>query len=326
MSAHHEECEVSEKAIALVQYTSGLTLAEYGVLISIASLADKNAWRCRASLSMMAAISNVERKTAVRAVQRLTSPYRLPDLRPLVRRVETSTRRVSNIYELNVEFLRELKQKRKRSVRRTQGKTRRGGVPITPLQRAVDTDLDDLFRDIGTNPSTSARRLAKKCARALRQELEDLSPESLTDLAEKIAVKHPRSRLRNWTQLDVGQTDREAIFEAMAAEAQKKRVDMAKAGRMMLGLLDAWDDIPREKWHLVAEIPKFYQRGDYRLEPKKLSGIDLQDHPSQGRTVRSITGPDRVEPSPSLFPRRGRTEVLPKPSDPARIQWPRRSR
>jgi hypothetical protein len=266
---------VSEKAIKLVQYISGLTLSEYGVLISLASMADKDSWRCRPSLSTLAVISNVKRKTAIRAVQRLTAPYKLPDLRPLVHRVKSSKVSVSNVYELNVELLRELKQ-RKRDLRRTPARARSSVFP-TPPQGMANSDIEDPRRDIGMNPGTSAAKAAKKFARALLQELADLSDESLADLAEKIAVRHPRSRLRNWSQPNIGQTDKVAILDAMTEEAQIQHKTMAEVGRMMLLWLDAWDGIPRDRWQFVAEIPEFYRQGDYRLEPEELPGIDPQE-------------------------------------------------
>lgn len=362
---------MSERAIKLVQYTTDLTLAEYGVLISLASLAGKNDWRCRSSLSTLAAISNVERRTAVRAVQRLTAPYKLPDLRPLVHRVENSKVKLSSVYELNVELLRELKQKRERDVLRTPPKAH-SSVVTTPPGGTTNSDLEDLIRAIGTNHSTSAAKAAKKSARDILQMLADLSDESLTDLATKIAVRHPLSRLRNWTQLNVTQTDRVAILKAMEEQAQIQHKTMAEVGRIMLLWLDSWDSIPRDRWQYVAAIPEFYQRGDYRLEPEELRGIDLQkgpgkrdgsgaeenagalrqfvetagrhDEPPDGRDsvvghvgvaagpedrpnyLRGIAGRlDDGGTSSSPFPRAGRAEVRPKPSDPARIQWPRRS-
>jgi hypothetical protein len=107
---------VSFEAVKLVQYTKGLTLAEYVVLISLASLANKDDWRCWPSLAALADISNIEKKTAIRAIRRLTTPYLLPDPRPLVSIVENRKVKVRNhTYELNVPLLRELQEKRKRN-------------------------------------------------------------------------------------------------------------------------------------------------------------------------------------------------------------------
>ena len=62
---------MSIQVIELVQYTKGLTLAEYGVLISLSSFADRDGM-CWPSLETLADISNVEKKTAIRAIQRLS--------------------------------------------------------------------------------------------------------------------------------------------------------------------------------------------------------------------------------------------------------------
>jgi hypothetical protein len=122
----------------------------------------------------------------------------------------------------------------------------------------------------------SANRLAciyaKRDARILIGRLEELSERKLEELALQIAVRNPQSRLRNRTADNVTQNETEAILDAMANEAQLTSVTMAEAGRTILGLLDAWDHVPREKWKLVASIPEFYRQGGYRLQPKELPG------------------------------------------------------
>lgn len=120
----------------------------------------------------------------------------------------------------------------------------------------------------------SAAKTGKKDGRLLIEILKDLSPKSLSDLSNKIAVRHPRSRLRNLTECDVGDADTKAILDAMEIEAQLHHINMAEAGRMLLALLDAWDAIPREKWQYAAAIPKFFKQGDYRLQPKELLRSD----------------------------------------------------
>jgi hypothetical protein len=131
--------------------------------------------------------------------------------------------------------------------------------------------------------TASARKDAKKFAASTRQMLDDLSDDSLGDLALEIACRHPRSRLRGWTPRNVGQADTVAILDAMEDEARQTGVTMAEAGRMMLALLDAWDEVPRERWQYVAAIPKFYKQGDYRLEPKELPGINPQEGKAYGK-------------------------------------------
>lgn len=120
----------------------------------------------------------------------------------------------------------------------------------------------------------SARKAGKEFAQSLIRQLTDLTEESLGELGNQIAVRHPRSRLRNLTERDIGDADTKAILDAMEDEAQLHGVTMAEAGRMMLKLLDAWDEIPREKWQYATAIPKFYKQGDYRLEPKELLWSD----------------------------------------------------
>jgi hypothetical protein len=108
---------VSILAIELVQYTKGLTLAEYVVLISLASFAGKDEGQCWPSLETLPDISNVEKKTVVRAIQRLTAPYNLPDPRPLVTIVENKKVKVrNNTYKLNLSLLQELQESRRKGV------------------------------------------------------------------------------------------------------------------------------------------------------------------------------------------------------------------
>ena len=132
---------MSIRAVKLVQYTTGLTLAEYVVLISLASLADNDDWRCSPSLTALAAMSNIEKKTAIRAIRRLTAPYLLPDLRSLVSLVENRKVKVRNhTYELNVVLLRELREKRRKLVPAPRSK-RRKSVPTTPPGGEAKTDI-----------------------------------------------------------------------------------------------------------------------------------------------------------------------------------------
>jgi hypothetical protein len=153
---------VSIQAVKLVQHTTGLTLAEYVVLISLASLADKNDWRCSPSLTALAAISNVEKKTAIRAIRRLTAPYLLPDLRSLVSLVENRKVKVrSHTYELNVALLRELREKRRKRASATRSNPRKS-VPTTSLAAAVKTDI--------TYPSR--KQVRESIAAAVKQTVE----------------------------------------------------------------------------------------------------------------------------------------------------------
>jgi hypothetical protein len=134
---------VSFRAVKLVQYTEGLTLAEYGVLIGLASLADTAGWRCCPSLTALAAISNIEKKTAIHAIRRLTAPYIIPDPRPLVSLVDNRKVKVRNhTYELNVPLLRELQEKRRKRVA-TIRSTTRVGVPTTPSTGRQGCDFKD---------------------------------------------------------------------------------------------------------------------------------------------------------------------------------------
>lgn len=41
----------------------------------------------------------------------------------------------------------------------------------------------------------------------------------------------------------------------------------------MLADLDAWDEVPQDRWQFVAAIPRFYNSGDYRLRPEESPGI-----------------------------------------------------
>jgi hypothetical protein len=158
---------VSFQAVKLVQYTEGLTLAEYGVLISLASLADKDDWRCSPSLTALAAISNIEKKTAIRAIRRLTAPYVLPDRRSLVSIVESRKQGVRNhTYELNIPLLRELREKRRKRVPAMRSK-RRNSVPTTPLTDEVKTDITHLSRKQVRESIAAAVKQTVERARAL---------------------------------------------------------------------------------------------------------------------------------------------------------------
>ncbi len=92
------------------------------------------------------------------------------------------------------------------------------------------------------------------------------------------------------TRTSVGQVDITAILDAMADEAQINGVTMAESGRMMLALLDAWDEVPREKWQFAPAIPKFYKQGDYRLPPNELPGIAPQEGSKHGRRSSRTEG------------------------------------
>jgi hypothetical protein len=158
---------VSIQAVKLVQYITGLTLAEYVVLISLASLADKHDWRCSPSLTALAAISNIEKKTAIRAIRRLTAPYLLPDLRSLVSIVENREVKVrSHTYELNVALLRELREKRRRCVPPTRSNPRKS-VPTTPLGGEAKTDMTYLTRKQVRESIAAAVKETMQRARAL---------------------------------------------------------------------------------------------------------------------------------------------------------------
>jgi hypothetical protein len=101
----------------------------------------------------------------------------------------------------------------------------------------------------------------------------------------------------------------------MAEEAQIQHKTMAEVGRIMLLWLDAWDGIPHEKWQFAAEIPEFYQRGDYRSDPSQRPDIYLQPAETQGKQDCR----DTEENTASV----GLRATVPAP--PPRIQWPRRT-
>jgi hypothetical protein len=152
---------MSIQVIQLAQYTKKLTLSEYGVLISLASFADKDDGLCWPSLETIAAISNVEKKTAIRAIRRLTAPYDLPDPRPLVSIVENRKVKVrNNTYQLNLPLLQELQESRRKGVPTTpQRKNAVGvatppssldvGVATTPTQVEAEWDIKDREGEIG---------------------------------------------------------------------------------------------------------------------------------------------------------------------------------
>ena len=153
-----------------------------------------------------------------------------------------------------------------------------------------EPSVEPSLRTVTLTPASEG----KKFALSLMGQLNDLTDETLRNLANQIAVRHPRSRLRNWTERNVGHADRVAVLEAMQDEAQQTGVTMAAAGRMMLDLLDAWDEIPREKWQFVAAIPKFYKQGDYRLQPNEVPGMSSQEGRKANGKRRGTEGNDDV--------------------------------
>jgi len=302
---------MSIQVIQLAQYTKKLTLSEYCVLISLASFADKDDGLCWPSLETIAAISNVEKKTAIRAIRRLTAPYNLPDPRPLVSIVENRKVKVrNNTYQLNLPLLQELQESRTKGVPTTPQRKNAVGVSVATTQTQVEAecdikdreeeigdqarvtstpssvistttegDIDDSLyrrtvkepllepktRTVSANPRALARRESAYLTGVVHG---DLKP-----LAVQIALRHPRSRMRQWTSRNVGLADRQAILDAIADDAKQQGMEMADVGRAMLLSLDAWDDVPKDRWGFVAAIPKFFREGDYRFSPEDLPGI-----------------------------------------------------
>jgi hypothetical protein len=160
-----------------------------------------------------------------------------------------------------------------------------GNVTVTAPDTDTDTDTDTDSEPEQTHKPLSAGAHAK----AIASRLMGLVNEDLGELVLKIAVRHPRSRMRQWTASNVAQADTAAILEAMEAEAQEKHMTMAEVGRAMLFSLDAWDDVPRDKWQFAAAIPRFYKQGDYRLPPNELPGIAPREGAKHGKRTHGTT-------------------------------------
>lgn len=293
---------MSYKLVDLCFDIPGLTQGEQCVLVAICRHADNTNYACFPSRELLAKVSRVQ----VRQVQRI-----LPTLISKGFITYTAGKgRAPNKYTVQVDFIRKLIDRediktplggdQQDKVENSSGDIKALQdspvvVTLTPscegiCDRPLGTfatasgDIDaSLYKKnllgIGQKESVSAigkasaHREGKKFALSLIGQLAELTDESLGELANKIACRHPRSRLRNWTARNVAQADTVAILDAMQDEAQQTGTTMAEAGRMMLSLLDAWDDIPREKWQFVAAIPRFYKQGDYRLEPQQLPGF-----------------------------------------------------
>jgi 5-methylcytosine-specific restriction endonuclease McrA len=237
---------------------------------------------------------------------------------------------------------------------------------------AQDSD-SEAYSD--SKPEAEQTQKARAQAKAEGSSLMGLVEEDLEGLAVKIALRHPRSRMRQWTERNVGLADRQAILDAMADDAQRRKEPMADVGRAMLLHLDAWDEVPQDRWQFVAAIPKFYNSGDYRLQPKDLPGItsakegasngrrkgaignsevfqgilaeararatDRGDSPVAGSTGGGLRQDSDSEDGealhrgagglhgggdhPGVQPSAGVLQILPKPSYPPRVQWPRRN-
>jgi len=214
----------------------------------------------------------------VRAVQRLVAPYATHEPRPLVCVFNDGSDTTSvTTYELNIELLRELKKQstkiRNNTLHAESAATQTRvnshllhkaedyvGVLTTPLLGAVKSD----FEAPKPVKVPTARSEAKKFVREFNNTMAQLTDEALNRLADQIAVKHPRSRLRNLAIDAVGEPERAAILNAMGEEAILRHMNMAAAGRAMLSRLDEWDSIPRSDWHLTPEIAEFYELRSYR--------------------------------------------------------------
>jgi hypothetical protein len=301
---------MSFRAVELVQYTDGLTLAQHSVLVIMAAYADGKEWRCRRSLTQLAASSNLHRATAARAVRRLLAPYTALDPRPLVSVVNEGSETASvNTYMLNRDLLGALKkQGRKKRDKRsyadividTQGAVNSGfshqaevpvGVVTTPGREVPKSDIE------APKPAKvpTARSEAKKFVQKYKETMAQLTDEALSRLADQIAVRHPRSRLRNMAIDGVGELERASILRAMGEEAILRHMNMAAAGRAMLSRLDEWDSIPRSDWQLAVEIPQFYELKHHHLEPRELIRT-LQGTKEQNAGI----GDNAVETEPPL--------------------------
>jgi Helix-turn-helix domain len=108
---------MSRRVGELVRGLTGLTTAPYQVLRSLAWYAD-GAGKCAPSLITLASDSAVNKRTAIRAIQRLASPYSSLEPRPLLAIAQGGGRGKRNAYSLNLELLKALKAAhRKRSCR-----------------------------------------------------------------------------------------------------------------------------------------------------------------------------------------------------------------
>lgn len=326
------------------QYTKGLSLAEYCVLISLASFADRDGM-CWPSMETLADISNIDKRTAVRAIQRLTTRFSLTEPRALVSIVKNIKVKVrTSTYQLNLELLKELQGKRLEGdttppMKRKYGETTpplgcntappsdiASGDTTPPEQGGANSDFEPSKRTVSVNLSASA--YAKERASYLI----GIINTDFKELGIQIALRHPRSRLLSWTRHNVSVDDLTAIRDAMMHEAQEQGTTMAEVGRMMLLTLDAWDEVPRDKWQFAAAIPRFYKQGDYRVPPNELPGIAPRDeeidggirkapHAGDGEALHSDdVGGNHLGVQPS----RGGVQVLPTPYPPG-VQWPRRN-
>jgi hypothetical protein len=292
---------MSIQVIRLAQYTKGLSLAEYCVLISLASFADRDGM-CWPSMETLADISNIDKRTAVRAIQRLTARFSPTEPRTLLSIVKNTKVKVrTSTYQLNLELLKELEGKRLEGdttppMKRKNGETMpplgcntappsdiASGDTTPPEQGGANSDIEPSKRIVSVTLSASA--YAKERA----SYISEIVNEDLGELAIQIALRHPRSRISNWTRSDVGSVYKTAIFDAMEDEAQRIGITMAEVGRMMLLTLDAWDDVPRDKWEYASVIPKFYKKGFYRVHPYELPGIAPREGVKYGTDKRDTT-------------------------------------
>ena len=218
----------------------------------------------------------------------------------------------------------------------------------------------------------SARAQAKADARRISQAVNPEATADLSEIAERIAVLHPRSQLKHIVPTQVPAKDSQAIVAAILLEAAKSDMTELEAGEMLLRMVEELAaTVPREQWHFLKPVTAYFAEFEYRREPTtflrstrakegsnngKRQGTEcnadalrefLAEHesgagnlpvagPTGGGVREEVNGsdlpalrgdaggPDTGGLRPSIFPRRAQSPVLPTPSYPPRIQWPRR--
>ena len=114
----------------------------------------------------------------------------------------------------------------------------------------------------------SARAQAKADARRISQAVNPEATADLSEIAERIAVLHPRSQLKHIVPTQVPAKDSQAIVAAILLEAAKSDMKELEAGEMLLRMVEELAaTVPREQWHFLKPVTAYFAEFEYRREP-----------------------------------------------------------
>lgn len=151
---------------------------------------------------------------------------------------------------------------------------------ITPHNGSITQSYSETEADIETKTSTSTARALKKSAvdssKRISQAVNPEADEDLSELAERIAVAHPRSQLKHLGPMEIPQKDLQAVVSAILLESAKAATTAAEAGAMLLAVVEELAAaVPRAEWHYLKPVTAYFGEFEYRRDPttfKRSSG------------------------------------------------------